>query len=127
METPTVSLRMLDGSRLTMPEHYFAWQVERLAQKDVARAWPCDLQVPSRIEHGRWVATCINCRTSAYVQPEWCLSCCSECGCQMRRVDIPTNYQQIERVLLERPNRENQNWLPGETLDDLLRENKEHL
>jgi len=45
----------------------------------------------------------------------------------MRRVDIPTNYQQIERVLLERPNRENQNWLPGETLDDLLRENKEHL
>ncbi len=127
METPMVSCRMHDGSRLTMPEHYMAWQVERLAVKDVARPWLCDLTVLSRIEHGRWCTTCINCGNSAYVQPEWHLACCGECGCQMRHVDVPRDYQKIEVALLERPHRENQNWLPGETLFDILRENKEHL
>jgi hypothetical protein len=126
IETPLTSCRFRDGSRVISKEAYVAWQVDLLADKGVAQGWLCDLDVLSRIEHGRWVVTCINCSTSALTQPEWRLACCGECGCQMRKVVIPIDYQKIEEILLLRLRRENQNWLPGETLEQLFAENLAH-
>lgn len=120
-------LRFPDRSSVPTPAAFLGWHRHMLEERGaVARAWVCDLQVEARIEHGRWIACCPNCRTGSRTHPEWGLGCCGECGCIFRRVTFPPNVAEIERVLLRRPLRWTQNWLPGETLADLERENANH-
>jgi hypothetical protein len=50
---------------------------------------------------------------------------CKECGGTFAAV-WPADRVEIERILMERPDPFNRNWLPGETLHDLLGENITH-
>jgi hypothetical protein len=121
-----VDLRFSDKSRVTSAASYLGWHQERLAEAETVKAWACDLPVPARINHGRWLTDCPNCHGGALTHPEWKLACCGECGCIMRRVEFPEMVAAIETVLLARATRDVQNWVPPETVADLLRENAEH-
>ena len=52
---------------------------------------------------------------------------CEECGARAE-IMWPTEeiVYGVERLLLMRPRRENQNWEPGETLTELMWENGQH-
>lgn len=120
-------LRFSDKTGVASAAAYLGWHREKLADLgNVAEAWPCDLPVPARVNHGRWITDCPNCKGGAFTHPDWKLACCGECGCVMRRVEFPVAVAAIEVVLLARPTRDVQNWLPDETVADLLRENAEH-
>lgn len=119
-------LRFADRSPVTSAAAYLGWHRERLGDAGVAQAWPCDLPVQARVNHGRWLTDCPNCKGGALTHPVWKVACCGECGCVMRIVEFPENVSAIEVVLLARSTRDVQNWVPGETVTDLLRENAEH-
>jgi len=74
------------------------------------------------VNRGRWIAEC-ECRHAAQVSSgdEWR---CPVCG--TRYVVLwPADRVAIQDALRQRPV-ENQNWLPTETINDLLAENIEH-
>jgi len=90
--------------------------------------------VNAYINHGRWVVGCDVCASAVVADPEDPLFVCPTCGGggTWRQVIFPATAEkeQIERLLLRRtgfrnaaPNR---NWTPGETLDKLRAENREH-
>lgn len=75
---------------------------------------------------GRWVAECFDCSAAAHLDRFQDGFVC-ECGYPVSVVwPSEATVYGVERLLLMRPSRKNQNWLPHETLDDLLRENAEH-
>ena len=87
-------------------------------------AWQSTKPVFSRINENRWIADCAECRGAEFViegQPFICASCGA-----VSVVTWPAETEEIEQVLDKRLNPLNRNWMPGETVDDLLRENSEH-
>lgn len=82
------------------------------------------------VNHGRWVVEC-ECHGAQRVDFNhpvyFCLSCENRAfGGRMRPIIIPENYKEIEAALLLRPDETTRNWLPGETVADLLHENEQH-
>jgi hypothetical protein len=80
----------------------------------------------ARAHRGIWIADCV-CRSASRLyrmQPGFI---CPECGARIE-VEWPSEEMVygIERLLLMRPDPLNQNWLPGETLQDLAWENGAH-
>jgi hypothetical protein len=55
--------------------------------------------------------------------PENERAACTRCG-RTYLVDFPAEREEIERLLLLRPERD-RNWEPGQTVEDLRRENEE--
>ncbi len=89
-----------------------------------------DTVVSAETNHGRWIAKCPYCPGAELVDPAdprfYCLSCYNEqAGGQYIKVKFPAGRGKIEAELLKRPNAENMNWLPSETLKSLQGENKE--
>jgi hypothetical protein len=121
-------LRCADGTRVTTPELYVAWLAGHLLEAgDLARPWPCDLEATASVEWGRWVVPCLNCTViHPLTHPVWQIACCGECGIVLRRVVFPADVAGIERALLARPVRSTQNWVPTQTVDDLVAENLAH-
>jgi hypothetical protein len=79
-------------------------------------------QVAAYINHGRWVADC-PCNGAELVGPGEDMVCGS-CG-TISSVDFPDTAADIEKVLgLRDPY--NQNWHPGETVDELTAQNIEN-
>ena len=82
------------------------------------------------IDEGVWMAHCPSC--DGYTVPRRgaarhiCYSCWHGGDPRFRAVTWPTDLDDIEAVLLRRPQTANRNWRPPETLDDLRRENAEH-
>ena len=76
------------------------------------------------VSEGRWVADCPGCRAGIVLHPEWGFAACLGRGCHRTYTSIamPAEWRAIEAVLEER-DLLNQNMLPGETLEDLRREN----
>lgn len=85
----------------------------------------------AEVNHGRWIARCPFCKGAEMVDDTraefWC------CGCRNAAVFsrpvylvIPENRQEIEAVLLARPDYPTRNWRPGESLEDLIAENVRH-
>jgi hypothetical protein len=80
---------------------------------------------------GRWIARCIRpyCTNAVGLMPGQQLFICEggpdACG-QTADVMWPADPDAIETVLAMRPVRRTQNWLPGETVEDLLAENAAH-
>lgn len=76
---------------------------------------------------GRWVAPCPRCPSALDLEPQTPVFQCWECGTRAE-VEWPSEEMVygIERLLLMRPDVTKQNWLPGETLVDLVRENGAH-
>lgn len=75
---------------------------------------------------GRWVAECFDCSAAASLDRFQDGFVC-ECGYPVSVVwPSEAMVHGVERLLLMRPSRKNQNWLPQETLHDLLQENAEN-
>lgn len=122
-----IDLAFPDGTRVFDKPSYFLWLKMFLAGKgNLAKPWECHLKIYAEVRQGRWVAKCPNCGLHPYTEPQWAIICCGECGCVDPKVVVPKNYKQIEKELLRRPNRLNQNWLPGESLAQLRQEFREH-
>ena len=97
--------------------------------------------VRAYINEGRWIVECPS-ECGGAVIPSlklrafMCPNCANlENDGMWYRAIFPPDYRQIENALLRRPNRRgpmfphearNRNWIPGETLEDLQRENQEH-
>jgi len=84
-------------------------------------------RVAARAYNSMWIVDCAYCPNADRVhrfQPAF------ECGYCGVAGDIiwpdKTMVYSIERLLLMRPLPLNRNWMPGETLTDLVRENAEH-
>lgn len=86
------------------------------------------LVVQASVNHGRWVANCPYCAGAELVDPDdlrfWCLSCdMAANGRRWLRVAMPANRAKLEAELVKRRSSANRNWIPGETLAALRREN----
>lgn len=112
-----------DGRRVRNIGEYLEWHARNL--NPTARGEHFHSPMPVVIEHGRWLVHCI-CGVGLLTRPEMPIACCIWCGNIYDTITFPVNWRTIERVLLRRPMREQQNWL-GETVDALLAENEEHL
>ena len=75
------------------------------------------------LNHGRWVADC-ECRAGILVDRGGGLYGCRECR-TFWLIEVPIDAAEIDRVVSMRPLR-NRNWLPGETVGDLMVENVAH-
>ena len=83
------------------------------------------------ITQGQWK---VMCRTlaclDAHDHPSLSRACrlaiCLNCGAIYEDVQIPDEADEIERLLLLRSDIQTRNWVQGETVDDLRRENAEH-
>jgi hypothetical protein len=91
--------------------------------------------LPVQVNHGIWIAL-DGCEAQEGVfgggvvwldDPViWCPLCSNRAtGRKWRPVALPAEREAIEAVLSVRPE-ENRNWVPGETVDDLLVENAAH-
>jgi hypothetical protein len=82
----------------------------------------------ARIVGGAWQLPCATpgCRNCPSVSPEWLLALCWDCGAVYEDVALPEERASIERLLLRRLDLASRNWLPGETAEDLERENLAH-
>lgn len=96
---------------------------------------PPSLPVPAGVAYAeanreRWVVRCPNPHCdNALALPRYhpTFTCWGPESCGVSAdVVWPPNVEDIERVLMMRPARRNRNWLPGEDLLDLVRENLEH-
>lgn len=86
----------------------------------------------AKVNHGRWIVECPFCPSAQIVSPEDPRFLCAEClnrdvGERFVSVLFPSRQrmENIEAVLEVRPS-ENQNWVPGESLALLKRENEAH-
>jgi hypothetical protein len=82
------------------------------------------------VNHGRWIVRCPACAGAENADPEepwfYCLSCCNVAfDGRWLPIQWPPERTAIEVELLKRPLAENRNWLPGESVADLRRENRE--
>lgn len=83
------------------------------------------------LDHGRWIAECPDChgaQLACFDDPRFM---CNECGNVAvgnlwRAIEWPGNRPALEAVLEGRQEK-NQNWLPGETVDDLKQESLAHI
>lgn len=128
----------------SVPLAEWAWRlyppqfVDRLVP-DLSRRGQLDAnaKTQARIEAGKWIADCPFCRSAQVVSPlDPRFLCAGLDGCAngavggaFASVEFPTEgtCEQIETVLLERPQRVNRNWRRPETVDTLLAENAAHL
>lgn len=82
----------------------------------------------AQVRQGNWIILCA-CHGAEYAWEEGlfvCLSCFNaRHGHRILRSQFPPDRQRIEAILDLRP-LPNRNWLPGETVEDLERENIEH-
>lgn len=75
----------------------------------------------------RWVAHCGRCPRAVQLQPSTPMFECDFCGAIVE-VLWPINQiiVGVERLLMMRPDPSTRNWVPGETLHDLMFENGAH-
>lgn len=90
---------------------------------------PAPAVVQAQINHGRWLAHCPFCAGAEMVDPDDPRFCCLSCynaavGGKWLPVKFPRDAAKLEAELLRRPQRENRNWLPSETLAQIRAENK---
>ena len=110
-------------------------QVEHMAQiqpqmKPQRRfAIPVDMAsrpiLSPRVEHGRWLVDCPFCKSADLADDDdprfFCLDCRNEeAGGLWLPVQWPRERKEIEDALLDRKHTINRNWLPHETVIDLL-------
>lgn len=84
------------------------------------------------VNHGKWIVMCPSCPSAnraSRIDPKFmCCECWNEqTGGAWLPVAFPADADQIEEVLMARPDRHTRNWLPGETVDSLARENEHFL
>ena len=87
--------------------------------------------VVARVNHGRWIGDCPVCGGAEVVDPDdpvfMCLSCLNDANQRkVRPVDFPDeNFRlRMGEVLVHRGERRARGWDPGETIEDLKRQNR---
>lgn len=94
--------------------------------------------VKARILYGRWMVDCPRCNGANDVipgEPIYLCSCCMWPGVfrpgseyvapHFAEVIFPENREAIEAILLKRPAIANRNWYPGESIEQLEKENSQ--
>jgi hypothetical protein len=111
--------------------HFFRLAAEERGFR-MAEGPPTGPALDAVINHGRWLVHCpdAECRGAELVDPDDPFFFCLSCGNAARGgttivVIFPTSRLKIEAALNVR-RIEHQNWLPGETVDALEAENREH-
>lgn len=90
--------------------------------------WTPKGTVEARVYNGNWIADCpAGCGGADFVDHEWPVYVCTDCGEGPRKVVFPQNRVAIEEVLIARPLDKNRHWFTHETVKDLQAENKERL
>lgn len=83
--------------------------------------------LPARVYNGLWIYDCPCGGAEMVLRGHpigWCCSCGNRyAGGLWVRVQLPDNLEEIEALLDKRHYPVNQNWSPGETLDQLREEN----
>lgn len=83
----------------------------------------------ARVNHSRWIVDCPFCagaQDASRINPIfWCAECgMSDNDFAPMAVVFPDNADEIERILLLRPNPATRNWDKSETLKDLIEQNR---
>jgi len=84
------------------------------------------------VDHSRWLVncpdpTCVGCQYASKGDPRFfCNYCHNAAAGGWVSVDWPDDVEGIEAALAARPDPRTRNWKPGESVDDLLRENAEN-
>lgn len=87
--------------------------------------------LPAKVNHGRWIVEC-PCGGAQLASKTDRRFFCIDCGNvlfegEWVHVDWPKNVEAIEQALSRRPFAANQNWEPGESLEDLQGQTAEGL
>lgn len=84
--------------------------------------------VTARVNEGRWLFDCVepDCGSGVLAHPEWHIGRCFGCGAVYTTIAFPPDWRAVEAVLLERLRTRTRNWEPGESVDDLRQENRDH-
>jgi hypothetical protein len=82
--------------------------------------------IQARHNWGRWIVDCGNCSSALMVPPGTPRMTCWDCLSPIGPIVWPADPDGIELILGYRPDPNTRSWEPGETLEDLLRENTEH-
>lgn len=80
--------------------------------------------IKAYVNHNRWIAECPHCKWAIQVVNETEMTC-GNCHAT-DSIQYPNDRDAIDEVLSLRPNEENRNWYPYETLADLRIENAAH-
>lgn len=107
------------------PSRYWSAPVP-LADAMESQLGPAEIAIPVYANHGRWVVECPDCAgaqiASAADHRFMCTVCANVAVDGLwRPVVWPEECAEIDAALAWRPT-VNQNWLPGETVDDLVAE-----
>jgi len=83
------------------------------------------------VARGAWATRCPFCPGAALASRSdprfFCVDClCEAGGYAWVPVEWPEDAAEIETALLKRPDPRTRNWVPGETVEDLRRERREH-
>lgn len=115
---------------------FVRYSASRKSMQAPAQDGVTDGEIVAYVNHGRWVAECPDCAGAQLVSELerrfWCLNCGNAAvNFAWRHVRMPKKRTAIEAELVIRPAARNEraitrNWLPGETVEDLQRENVEH-
>lgn len=93
------------------------------------RLWRSVATVTPIVSGGSWKVSCAThgCGEFPLVKFEWDgLAICFNCGATYEGIQPPDDRAAIERVLLLRPEPHTRNWLPSESVQDLIAENCDH-
>jgi DNA-directed RNA polymerase subunit N (RpoN/RPB10) len=81
----------------------------------------------ARVNWSRWIADCPapSCTSALQINRGEAWFRCWDCG-EVAEIEWPDYADEVERILLMRPDPHTRNWQQGETLQDLYTENLEH-
>lgn len=87
-------------------------------------------EVAAEIVRSSWRVSCPLCAGASVIEPDepfFCVDCMMQANdFKPMLVVWPDKRSEIETLLLRRSDPQRRNWLPGETVGDLLKENSEH-
>ena len=118
-------LLLSPGRRVSSPAEYLGWHVSIIVNRG-GNPWDSPEGVEARVNWGRWVADCFWCGTAMLTRPEWNVAFCGECGARYRedQVKFPADHKAIEKILLRRVQRRQQNWDKRQSVGELEQENQ---
>lgn len=118
-------LMCFPGRRVSSPAEYLAWHTTVVTRR-AGTPWDSPEPTTIYVNHGRWIADCVWCGTGMLTRPDWGIAYCGECGARYHsdQVEYPEEHEAIEKILLRRVRRDQQNWDVRQTVDELELENK---
>ncbi len=118
-------LLLSPGRRVSSPAEYLGWHVSVITGRG-GDPWDSPEPTKARVNWGRWVADCFWCGTSMLTRPTWGVAYCGECGARYHKdqVGFPEDHEAIEKILLRRVRRDQQNWDNRQSTAELAQENR---